>query len=80
MGPSLTPEVEPSPCAEKTRLLYKYDAVLAEYSRTVSFIYKRVGVLRKEAYREISDFTDDARLRCETARVALEDHIRQHGC
>ncbi|HYP07675.1 MAG TPA: hypothetical protein VER03_15685 [Bryobacteraceae bacterium] len=80
MGPSITPDPERSACTEKSRLLYKYDAVLAEYSRTVSFLYKRVGVLRKEAYREISDFTDDARLRCEEARIALEEHIREHGC
>jgi hypothetical protein len=80
MSPSLTPEAEPSCCAEKSRLLYKYDAVLAEYSRTVSFLYKRVGFLKKDAYREISDFTDEARRRCESARIALEEHIRQHGC
>ena len=80
MGPSSTLDPERSACAEKSRLLYKYDALLAEYSRTVSFLYKRVGVLRKEAYNEISNFTDDARSRCEEARVALEHHIREHGC
>ena len=78
MSPSLTPE--PESCTEKARLLYKYDALLAEYSRTVSFLYKRVGVLRKEAYREITEFTDSARSRCEAARAALEDHIKEHGC
>ena len=81
MGPSPQPQrPEPSPCAEKTRLLYKYEALLAEYSRTVTFLYKRIGVLRKDAYTEISDFTDDARIRCEAARAALEEHIREHGC
>lgn len=80
MGPSPTPEPESATCPEKNRLLYKYDAVLAEYSRTVSFLYRRVGVLRKDAYTEISEFTDQARLRCEQARVALEEHIREHGC
>jgi hypothetical protein len=80
MGPPQPSESERSTCAEKNRLLYKYDAVLAEYSRTVSFLYKRVGVLRKDAYKEISDFTDHARLRCEDARVALETHILEHGC
>ena len=67
-------------CPEKSRLLYQYDAMLAEYSRTVSFLYRRVGVLRKGDYTEISDFTDAARGRCEAARVALEDHIREHEC
>jgi hypothetical protein len=80
MGPQRTEDPERSACAEKSRLLYKYDAVLAEYSRTVSFLYRRVGVLRKNDYQEISAFTDDARLRCEEARLALEEHIRDHGC
>lgn len=72
--------IQPSACDEKTTLLYKYDALLAEYSRTVSFLFKRVGVLRRDDYQEISDFTDTARLRCEAARLALEEHIAQHGC
>jgi hypothetical protein len=80
MSSSPLPDPERSACPEKSRLLYKYDAVLAEYSRTVSFLYKRVGVLRKDAYKEISDFTDDARRRCNEARIVLEQHIREHGC
>jgi hypothetical protein len=80
MGPKPQEDIEHSACVEKSRLLYRYDAFLAEYSRTVSFLYKRVGVLRKEDYQEISTFTDEARVRCEEARLALEDHIRDHGC
>ena len=80
MGPHRQAESATSPCPEKTRLLYQYDALLAEYSRTISFLFKRVGVLRKDAYQEISDFTDNARLRCEDARIALEQHVREHGC
>jgi hypothetical protein len=80
MGPHAIEAPEGAACAEKSRLLYKYDAVLAEYSRTVSFLYRRIGVLRKDDYQEISAFTDESRLRCEEARLALEEHIREHGC
>lgn len=80
MGSSSAPLPEETACPEKTRLLYRYNSLLAEYSRTVTFLYSRIGVLRKDAYREISEFTEAARVRSEEAREALDSHVREHGC
>jgi hypothetical protein len=75
-----TARTQESACSVKLRLMHLYDAALAEYSRTVSFLYQRMGTLTKRDYHEISDFTEVARLRSEKARQDLENHASEHGC
>ena len=75
-----TAQTPDSACSVKVRLMHLYDAALAEYSRTVSFLYQRMGTLSKRDYHEISDFTEVARLRSEKARQELENHTLDHGC
>jgi hypothetical protein len=69
-----------SPCAVKAKLMHQYDAALAEYSRTVSFLYQRMGKLSQRDYHQVSDFTEVARLRSEGFRLELEKHTSEHGC
>ena len=71
---------EYSACRVKAQLMHRYDAALSEYSRTVSFLYQRIGTLSKSDYYQIADFTEVARLRSERARLELEQHTSEHGC
>jgi molybdate-binding protein len=75
-----TAKSDESACSTKVRLMHEYNAALSEYSRTVSFLYQRMGTLPKRDYQEISDFTEVARLRSEGTRLTLEQHIAEHGC
>ena len=69
-----------SSCSSKTELLYAYHSALAEYSRTVTFLYDRIGTLAKRDYDEINAFCDGARARSEQARRDLDRHMAEHGC
>lgn len=77
MGPV---QAQDSTCQDKAELLYTYQSALAEYSRTVTFLYKHVGTLPKRDYQEIDEFCDRARQRSEAARLDLDRHIAEHGC
>ena len=74
------PSNEYSECEQKQRLLHKYETAVSEYSRSVSVLKNRLGVLEREEYVRIQRFTEEARVRAEEARIALEKHVQQHGC
>jgi hypothetical protein len=67
-------------CAEKEHLLGLYDAAANEFSRTVSVLKLRMGVLSREEYRRLRQFSEHARIKLEQARLDLEQHISEHGC
>ena len=67
-------------CEEKVRLMSEYTTATSEFSRTLNTLYRDMGVLRKAEYDRIRGFIEKARTRSETARIALERHILQHGC
>jgi hypothetical protein len=77
MGPV---EAHESTCQIKAELLYSYQSSLAEYSRTVTFLYKHMGTLPKRDYDEINAFCERARQDSEAARLDLDGHIAEHGC
>ena len=67
-------------CSEKERLVDDYGAAVNEYGRTVNMLKHKMGVLLKDEYGEIRNFVEVARIRCEAAHQALEQHVREHGC
>ena len=67
-------------CAEKEHLLGLYDAAANEFSRTVSVLKLRMGVLSREEYRRLRQFSEHARIKLEQVRLDLEQHIAEHGC
>jgi len=67
-------------CSEKERLVDDYGAAVSEYGRTVNMLKYKMGVLLKDQYGEIRNFIEVARIRCEAAHQALEQHVREHGC
>lgn len=51
-----------------------------DYSRAVLVLQERVGVMKKEHYRRIRSYVNEARGKVEEARRALERHSSEHGC
>ena len=65
---------------EKERLVDDYGTAVNEYGRTVNTLKHRQGILPKAEYDQIRNFIEVARIRCEAAYQALEQHVREHGC
>ena len=61
-------------------LLRTYQTVTAEYSRSLEVINKRLGHLTKAEYHELRRSAETARLQSEMARLAMEQHLQEHGC
>ena len=67
-------------CTEKADLLNQYDTAAAEFSRTVTVLNRRMGVMTHDEYVRILRFSEQARIWSEQARLALERHVSEHGC
>ena len=67
-------------CPVKEQLLHAYEATVSEYSRSVSVLKSRLGILSRDEYLKIQRFTEEARVRAEEARLALQKHVQEHDC
>jgi hypothetical protein len=67
-------------CEEKNRLLREYEAATVAFSAEVKVLRRRMGTSPKEEYKRIAQISNDARVKSEAARLALEQHIAAHGC
>jgi hypothetical protein len=67
-------------CEEKARLGRIYHVGTAGCSETVKELHRRMGTSPKEEYIRLTQISSEARLRSEQARLALEQHIADHGC
>jgi hypothetical protein len=69
-----------SECTEKRRLIEIYETATREFSRTLTVLTRRMGVLLRQEYDAISAASERARHRSEEARVELEKHTAEHNC
>ena len=67
-------------CEQKRRLLAEYDSTTRTFSACVSDLNRQIGTSSREAYEQLRRSVDEARVRSEQARLALEAHVAQHGC
>jgi hypothetical protein len=67
-------------CEEKFRLTAQYDAATVKFSEAVSELRLRMGTSNKEDYTRLSQVANDARVKSDQARLALEQHIFRHRC
>jgi hypothetical protein len=68
------------PCEEKARLTIGYDTATSKFSATVSELHLRMGTSPRDEYHRLERASNEARLRSEQARLALEEHIASHRC
>ncbi|HEY7334998.1 MAG TPA: hypothetical protein VH639_08950 [Bryobacteraceae bacterium] len=74
--------VEPvsSVCPERERLERSLLVANLDYTRAAATLEERSGVMKKDDYRRIRQYVDQARDRAEASRLALERHTSMHGC
>jgi hypothetical protein len=68
------------PCEEKAQLASEYDEATSKFSEAVTELRRRMGTSLKDEYDRLERASDEARMRSELARLALEQHIAAHRC
>jgi len=61
-------------------LLIAYDEATTAYSHSLNQLKAQTPVLPKEQYERLRTSTEVARIRSETCRLQLDQHIADHGC
>ena len=72
--------IGPMSCEEKTRLGIEYEAATSKFSDAVKELRRRMGTSPKDEYDRLERASNEARVRSEQARLALEQHVAAHGC
>lgn len=67
-------------CETKSRLVSDYEAVTALFSEAVTELRRKIGTSSKEEYDRLTWGANNARVKSEQARLALEQHVAEHGC
>ena len=67
-------------CEEKIRLTTEYSGSTLAFSRAVAELYQKVSTHTKEDFTRLQRVSNDLRVKCEMARLALEQHTATHGC
>ncbi len=67
-------------CEEKGRLAAEFERSTTKFSEVVSQLRKKMGISAQEAYEKLDRASNEARVKSEQARLALEQHIIAHRC
>lgn len=67
-------------CEEKVRLASEYVEATSKFSKAVRELHERIGTSLKGEYDRLERASEEARVRSEHARLALEQHIAAHRC
>lgn len=67
-------------CEEKNRLATEYEVSTTKFSEAVSELREKMGKSAKEEYQRLDRAANQARVKSEQARLALEGHIAAHRC
>jgi hypothetical protein len=67
-------------CDEKVRLATIYEDAAHRFSEAVKELRQKVGTTAKFEYDGLDRAANEARVKSEQARLALEQHVATHGC
>ena len=67
-------------CEEKIRLTTEYSRRTLAFSNAVAELHQSVGTHTKEEFARLQRVTDEMRVKCDQARLALEQHTAAHSC
>lgn len=67
-------------CDAKMRLVAEYDAATAVFSEAVAELRRKIGTSTKQQYEQLGRLANEARVKSEQARLALEQHTADHHC
>jgi len=65
-------------CEEKKRLAFQHESAAANFSEAVADLRKKMSTSTKEIYQRLERAANEARVKSEQARLALEQHITSH--
>jgi hypothetical protein len=67
-------------CEEKQRLVGDYEAATRQFAGSVTELNRKLGISPTAEYERLRRIVDEARVRSEQARLALEQHTAAHSC
>ena len=67
-------------CEEKVRLAMEYETATSRFSGAVRELRLKMGTSPKDEYDRLERASNEARVRSEQARLALEQHTAAHRC
>ena len=67
-------------CGEKARLAAEYESATGRFSTAVTELNQRIGISPKGEYERPDCAANEARVKSEQSRLALEQHIAAHRC
>ena len=67
-------------CEEKARLSQEYDATTTKFAEAVRQYHRNIGTTTRAEFERLQRASDEARVKSEQARLALEQHLAAHGC
>ena len=67
-------------CEDKARLLREYQATTEAFARSVQELQELRGTSSLVEYQRFQRLSEEARIKSEQARLALEHHISTHHC
>jgi hypothetical protein len=67
-------------CDRKVRLTSEYEAATALFFEAVTELRRKIGISTREDYEQLGRRANDARVKSEQARLALEQHVAEHRC
>ncbi|MGA2562200.1 MAG: hypothetical protein ABSF96_01440 [Steroidobacteraceae bacterium] len=67
-------------CEEKNRLTQDYQAATATFAEAVGQLLRNAGASTMAEYERLQRISEEARMKSEQARLALEQHIAVHDC
>jgi hypothetical protein len=68
------------PCGEKILLMSDYETATATFSAAVARLRRNMGTVPRAEYERLDRAANEARVKSEQARLAIERHIASHGC
>jgi hypothetical protein len=67
-------------CEVKIRLTSEYETATTLFSEAVTELRRKIGISTRENYEQLGRRANEARVKSEQARLALEQHIAEHRC
>ena len=67
-------------CEEKSRLVLAYEATTKNFAASITELQQKMGTSSKDEYERLRRIVDETRVKSEQSRLALEQHIAEHGC
>jgi len=80
MGPEVGGSPETGDCSEKMQLAEALLAATEKHVKCLRESYRNMGIVSSEDYKAALHTCDELREASDSARDALEAHIREHGC